>query len=245
MTIEAQTHYQVLELEAGASQDDVRQAYRDLAKVWHPDRFSDNPKLQQKAEEKLKKINAAYGFLKSYQPQAIKSKTESKQAQSAQKPLNYEKLGNLLASGKFKDADHETKRLLLELAGREREGWLLPDNAKSLSFQELSAIDQLWLQHSNSRFGFSTQRKIWNSLGCKSSNNIPAQTISENTFGQFVQWRIGSRWVSPYDSFNYDLQAPKGSLPRAYIFALNGWWSYTNEWTGYLLLKFDEIIMRF
>ena len=47
-------HYQILEIETGASQDDIKQAYKDLAKVWHPDRFSDSPRLKQKAEEKLK-----------------------------------------------------------------------------------------------------------------------------------------------------------------------------------------------
>jgi curved DNA-binding protein CbpA len=36
-----------------------------LANVWHPDRFVGNPRLQKKAEEKLKEINAAYEYIKS------------------------------------------------------------------------------------------------------------------------------------------------------------------------------------
>ena len=51
---------QVLGLEAGASKAEVKQAFRDLVHVWHPDRFSKNPRLQKKAEEMLKEINAAY-----------------------------------------------------------------------------------------------------------------------------------------------------------------------------------------
>lgn len=36
--------------------------------VWHPDRFpADNPRLKEKAQEELKKINAAYEVLKSHQ----------------------------------------------------------------------------------------------------------------------------------------------------------------------------------
>jgi hypothetical protein len=44
----------------GISAAELKAAYRDLAKVWHPDRFSHDPRLQQKAQEKLKEINEAY-----------------------------------------------------------------------------------------------------------------------------------------------------------------------------------------
>ena len=50
----------VLGLAAGASAQDVKAAYRDLAKVWHPDRFAHDPRLQQKAQEQVKEINDAY-----------------------------------------------------------------------------------------------------------------------------------------------------------------------------------------
>ena len=56
--------FQILELKVGASETEVRQAYRDIASVWHPDRFSGNPRLKRKAEEKLKEANAAYETLK-------------------------------------------------------------------------------------------------------------------------------------------------------------------------------------
>lgn len=60
-------YYQVLELEDGASSDAVERAYRELTKVWHPDRFlSESPTLQQKAEEKQKEINEAYEELRAY-----------------------------------------------------------------------------------------------------------------------------------------------------------------------------------
>jgi len=238
------THYKVLELEPGASQDDIKQAYKDLAKVWHPDRFAGNPRLQHKAEEKLKRINTAYEFLKSYQPDPIKSKVEPEPEQSVVVFLNCEKLEKLLELGKLKDADHETKRLLLELAGREKEGWLLPEDVKSFPPQALSVIDQLWTKHSNGRFGFSAQSKIWRKLGCRSSADISVQTISENRFGQSVCWRKGSICLSPWDFFNYDIQAPQGSLPREYIFTLGGWWSYSKGWIGYLLWRFDEIFLK-
>lgn len=58
MTI--QRCFEILELQQGATLDDVRQAYKDIVNVWHPDRFSANPRLKQKAEQKLKEVNVAY-----------------------------------------------------------------------------------------------------------------------------------------------------------------------------------------
>jgi len=56
--------YEILELERGASIDEVKQAYKDIVNVWHPDRFSNNLRLKQKAENKLKEANAAYETVK-------------------------------------------------------------------------------------------------------------------------------------------------------------------------------------
>lgn len=53
-----------LGLEPGATSDDIRKAWLDLTKVWHPDRFTSDPDLRDKAEEKLKEINAAYERLR-------------------------------------------------------------------------------------------------------------------------------------------------------------------------------------
>jgi hypothetical protein len=57
-------YYAVLGLDGDATEADVKQAYRDLAKVWHPDRFSENDeRLRCKAEERLKEINGAYSHI--------------------------------------------------------------------------------------------------------------------------------------------------------------------------------------
>jgi curved DNA-binding protein CbpA len=57
---------EILGLKPGASQEEVNHAYRDLVSVWHPDRFVGNPRLQKKAEEKIKEINVAYEYIKSF-----------------------------------------------------------------------------------------------------------------------------------------------------------------------------------
>ena len=55
--------YEVLGVKPGVSNRDLKAAHRDLAKVWHPDRFLHDPRLQEKAQEKLKEINEAYELL--------------------------------------------------------------------------------------------------------------------------------------------------------------------------------------
>jgi len=52
--------YRILDIGPNASLEEVKRAYRELARVWHPDRFPNDVRLQQKAEEKLKQINIAY-----------------------------------------------------------------------------------------------------------------------------------------------------------------------------------------
>jgi TPR repeat protein len=58
--------YRNLDLEPGADLGSVRQAYRLLVKVWHPDRFANDPKLQAFSDEKLKDINASYEAIVAY-----------------------------------------------------------------------------------------------------------------------------------------------------------------------------------
>lgn len=55
--------YELLGVKPGVSPRELKAAHRDLAKVWHPDRFGHDPRLQQKAQEKLTEINEAYELL--------------------------------------------------------------------------------------------------------------------------------------------------------------------------------------
>jgi hypothetical protein len=65
MSTDFDKSYGVLGVKPGVSVRDLKTAHRDLAKVWHPDRFVHDPDLREKAQEKLKEINAAYELLTS------------------------------------------------------------------------------------------------------------------------------------------------------------------------------------
>ncbi len=51
--------YKVLGVSSGASDEEVKKAYRDLVKKYHPDKYVDT-ELKDIASEKLKEVNAAY-----------------------------------------------------------------------------------------------------------------------------------------------------------------------------------------
>jgi hypothetical protein len=54
----------VLGVSSRATLEEIRLAYLDLVKVWHPDRFSHDLRLRRKAQEKLADINEAFNWIK-------------------------------------------------------------------------------------------------------------------------------------------------------------------------------------
>ena len=64
MADDARRWLEALGLAPGATQQQLEDAYRDLVKVWHPDRFVSDPSLRLKAQEKLRELNAAYEGLR-------------------------------------------------------------------------------------------------------------------------------------------------------------------------------------
>jgi hypothetical protein len=53
-------HYQVLEVEASASEEEIKKAYKRLARTYHPDL---NPKRKITAEDRFKRLQQAYSVL--------------------------------------------------------------------------------------------------------------------------------------------------------------------------------------
>ncbi|MEB3211329.1 MAG: DnaJ domain-containing protein [Leptolyngbyaceae bacterium] len=76
------SYYKLLDLQPGASQDEVKQAYRKQAMRWHPDRFPDNPQKQKEAEERIKALNIAYAYLREQGESQVNSSTVSSSSSS-------------------------------------------------------------------------------------------------------------------------------------------------------------------
>ncbi|MEG4267793.1 J domain-containing protein [Microcoleus sp. Pol12A4] len=83
--------YEILEIEPGTSLEEIKRAYRDLAFVWHPDRFANNDRLQQKAHQRLTEINEAYqqllSFLSQPESRSIEQQFPQPPPPAPEKPL--------------------------------------------------------------------------------------------------------------------------------------------------------------
>jgi len=62
---------QALGLGTNATPEEIESTYRTLVRVWHPDRFTHDPRLSRDAEEKLKEINAAHDYLLTHPKQEV------------------------------------------------------------------------------------------------------------------------------------------------------------------------------
>jgi len=134
---------------------------------------------------------------------------------------NLQKLEELLRKRKWKEADKETQKIIHQLSREELpEGsqyrytlfvnYFSDEHIRVLPEKDLNLINNLWLKHSNGRFGFSVQKRIWKSLGGRPYPHYNTE-IAQN-FGDIVGWRKEGDWVY-YSDINYSLTAPPGHLP--------------------------------
>ncbi|OUL21755.1 hypothetical protein BV378_26050 [Nostoc sp. RF31YmG] len=118
--------------------------------------------------------------------------------------INYSKLRDLLAENKWQEADKETYIYVLRISEREEESWLDDGEIKRLQRHDLRIINNLWIKYSDSKFGFSVQKQIW-------------QDSKEDfkRFGDRVGWLVNlvnSEWRR-YEEAIFSLDAPEGHLP--------------------------------
>ncbi|HAG85687.1 MAG TPA: serine/threonine protein kinase [Cyanobacteria bacterium UBA12227] len=124
-------------------------------------------------------------------------------------PEYYRKLEHLLANRKWREADETTYGKMLEITGRQAEGWLRIQDIEAFPCEDLRTINQLWVRYSNGRFGFSVQKSIWESVGGKTGID---DYETEKNYAEKVGWRIDNEWVF-YDNLTFTLNAPPGHLP--------------------------------
>ncbi len=128
----------------------------------------------------------------------------------------YGKLRDLLADGKWKEADLETTKIMIEITGKDSREEISPADVQIFPCNAIRTIDRLWTKYSNNRFGFSVQLRLYQSLGGSidtirsQSNEFLART--SNTIG----WRKNDKLIE-YDDFDFSLSAPEGGLP-------GNWW---------------------
>ena len=123
--------------------------------------------------------------------------------------IDYSQLQELLAAEKWPEADEETRIVMLRVARKERQGFLRLEEIENFPTEDLHTINQLWVEHSNKRFGFSVQKRIFQSIG--GEPYVISQEIY-NSFADCVGWRVNRTWLS-YDQLTFSLDALPGHLP--------------------------------
>ena len=113
--------YKVLGVSPNATDDEIKTAYRNLAKKYHPDHYADSP-LSDLASEKMKEINEAYDAVikmrkngssyssaGSYSSNAYNNAQSYGNAQSYNasysQATSYPDVRNMMQNGRFADAE--------------------------------------------------------------------------------------------------------------------------------------------
>jgi tetratricopeptide (TPR) repeat protein len=139
--------------------------------------------------------------------------------------IDYSNLKKLLVDKKWQEADKETAKLMcLAVTNQEKRLNIIEELAEAytelsvekienLLSTDLHTINNLWLEYSENKFGFSIQKKIYESLGGTQEFNGDIR----DKFGKITDWRVcqdsNYSWRRS-DKFIYDdKKAPKGHLP--------------------------------
>lgn len=160
------------------------------------------------------------------------------EAKKEAEPISEEfiKLRDLLAEGKWKEADKENTWLMLQLGDKRRKGYLNKEDCEKFPREELRTIDQLWLKYSDGKFGFSVQKQIYLEVGGRL--NYP-EWKSYEKMSDRIGWRVKrlkkgflglvnkqeTEWLS-YSDLSFNINAPQGHLPA---YTRWGYWGSTER----------------
>ena len=96
--------YEVLGISRNATDEEVKNAYRNLARKYHPDSYANNP-LSDLAEEKMQEINEAYDkIMNSRRHRGGKGNSASGSAYSSAVNSNFADVRSLICSGRIEEA---------------------------------------------------------------------------------------------------------------------------------------------
>lgn len=152
---------------------------------------------------------------------SFEEKTEDFDDLNSAVGIDYTQLRDLLQARRWLEADQETTKLMLKVAGKEQQKHLDIKSLENFPCPDLHTIDCLWVKYSHNRFGFSVQQRIWQSIQRTVADPLLSLMIGSDKvaaaetcidFGNRVGWRLKDAWVS-YDNLFWYEDAPMGHLP--------------------------------
>ncbi len=110
--------YEVLGVSRNATKEEIRQAYRELVKKYHPDKFQSNPDMLKLAEEKMKEVNEAYNYLMTHTNDEYKNAYSGTSASDEDRKI-YAQVRQMIQSGNLYDAED----LLMKISDKSNPEW--------------------------------------------------------------------------------------------------------------------------
>jgi len=95
--------YEVLGVGKNATDDEIKNAYRELARKYHPDNYTDNP-LSDLAGEKMKEINEAYDSIMNSRRSGSSKKSGGNSYNAYSGTTNFPEVRSLINQGRLEQA---------------------------------------------------------------------------------------------------------------------------------------------
>ncbi|BAZ18861.1 GUN4 domain-containing protein (plasmid) [Calothrix sp. NIES-4071] len=141
---------------------------------------------------------------------------------SSARNVDYTKLRDFLKAQKWKEADQETYRMMIQAVGKKEGDWFVHDDLLNFPCKDLRTIDRLWVRYSDGHFGFSVQKQIYLCVGGLPDGEYYQQAWEK--FGDAIGWRVKGT-VILYDEGIFDISAPPGHLPLGWVLScVCGWY---------------------
>ncbi len=149
------------------------------------------------------------GYQRQLEAERLRQEEEAERLRQSK----YQELEGFLAAAKWQEADQETVIRMVESMGKECN--FSVEDIDNFPSEDLRVIDQLWVKYSDGRFGFSVQKRIYQSLG-------GTREYDKKIFGIFcdrVDWykrsyhQHGNNWGMKGFDIQFKYNAPVGHLP--------------------------------
>ena len=163
--------YKVLGVSPSATDEEVKQAYRALAKKYHPDNYVNNP-IADLAAEKMKEINTAYDTIMQIRSGAASGGADPAHTgyRSTASSPQYATIRSYISSGNLDAADalleqnesRDAEWLFLKGSVCYRRGWL--DQARQY-FQQAASMDPDNLEYASANERLGRARGVYRERG--------------------------------------------------------------------------------
>ncbi|MBE9042169.1 GUN4 domain-containing protein [Oscillatoriales cyanobacterium LEGE 11467] len=185
------------------------------------------------------------------QPSILQNKSQKKQVSCAH-------LETLLSLKSWREADKETKQIVLTSRNKINSPGLEIEDVEELDIKLLEMIDSLWMKYSDNKFGISLQHNIWKKIIStpimygfirrlfSKDNEDSTQKDKENVyrFGEQVGWcqinkPDNQKWI-PYKKLTFNLDACEGHLPYSRTWCSRKWGHGPKRFAR-LMSKFESL----